>query len=66
MSDFFRRVNGEFSNFFRKRNGSRGYVFQDRYKSILIQDDSYLLVEIAYVLNNPVRTGITGKFWSYK
>ncbi len=66
MPEFFRKVNGEFANFYRRKNGGRGYVFQDRYKSILIQDDSYLLVVIAYVLNNPVRARITENFLVYK
>ncbi len=66
MAEFFRRLNGEFANFYRKKNGGRGYVFQDRYKSVLIQDDSYLLVVIAYVLNNPVRAKITENFLDYK
>lgn len=66
MPDFFRRLNGEFANFYRRKNGGKGYVFQDRYKSILIQDDSYLLLVIAYVLNNPVRKGITKNFLNYE
>jgi REP element-mobilizing transposase RayT len=66
MPDFFRRVNGEFANFYRKRYGGRGYVFQDRYKSTLVQDDAYLLIVIAYVLNNPVRVGIADNFLEYE
>jgi REP element-mobilizing transposase RayT len=66
MSDFFRRVNSEYAHYYRKKYGGRGYVFQDRYKSNIIQDDSYLLVAIAYVLNNPVRAKIRENFLDYK
>lgn len=66
MPDFFKQLNGQFGTIFRKRNGGRGYVFQDRYKSMLIQDDSYLLLSVAYVLNNPVRAGLVEDFLAYE
>ena len=66
MADFFKQLNGQFASIYRKRNGGRGYVFQDRYKSMLIQDDSYLLLAIAYVLNNPVRASVVENFLDYK
>jgi REP element-mobilizing transposase RayT len=66
MSDFFKKLNGQYGSFYRKKNGGRGYVFQDRYKSMLIQDDSYLMVSISYVLNNPVKAGLCDNFMDYK
>ena len=66
MSHFFRNVNSDYATYYRKNQGGRGYVFQDRYNSTLIQDDSYLLVAIAYVLNNPVRAKLTKDFLEYK
>jgi len=66
MSDFLKQLNGNYGSFYRKEHGGKGYVFQDRYKSILVQDDSYLLLAIAYVLNNPVRAGITNQFFEYE
>jgi REP element-mobilizing transposase RayT len=66
MSDFFKQLNGQFGSYYRKKNKGRGYVFQDRYKSMLIQDDSYLLMVIGYVLNNPVRAALVDNFLEYK
>ncbi len=66
MSDFFKQLNGQFGSHYRQNNKGRGYVFQDRYKSMLIQDDSYLLMVIGYVLNNPVRAGLVNNFLNYK
>ena len=66
MSDFLKQLNGNYGSYYRKEHGGKGYVFQDRYKSILIQDDSYLILAIAYVLNNPVRAGITNNFSDYE
>jgi REP element-mobilizing transposase RayT len=65
MSEFFKMLNGQYGAYFRKRHGGRGYVFQDRYKSELIQDEAYLLIVIAYVLNNPVKKGLSRSFESY-
>lgn len=65
MSEFFKMVNGQYGAYFRKRYGGRGYVFQDRYKSELIQDEAYLLIVIGYVLNNPVKGGLVHSFETY-
>ena len=66
MSDFFKQLNSQFGRYYRKKHKGRGYVFQDRYKSSLIQDDSYLLMVIGYVLNNPIMAGLAENFIEYK
>jgi hypothetical protein len=43
---------------YRKMAGGKGYVFQSRFKSTLIENDSYLVQSILYLLRNPVRAGI--------
>ena len=58
MDKFMRDVNGTFASFYRRVNNSRGYVFQDRYYSKIIQNDSYLKIALVYVLLNPLRAGI--------
>jgi len=42
MSDFFKQLNGQYAIHYRKVHGGRGYVFQDRFKTMLIQDDEFL------------------------
>jgi putative transposase len=44
--------------YYRKVTGGKGYVFQGRFNSTLIEKDAYLLQSIAYLLRNPVRAGI--------
>ena len=66
MADFFKQLNGEYGSYYRQSHGGRGYVFQDRYKSYLIQDESYLMLCLAYVLNNPVKAGICRGFENYR
>jgi REP element-mobilizing transposase RayT len=65
MSEFFKQLNGQYAVYYRKRHGGRGYVFQDRYNSMLIQDDAYLLIAISYVLNNPVAAKMAKTFSDY-
>ena len=65
LSDFGRDLNGNYGMFYRKLKGGKGYVFQNRFKSTLIQDDSYLKMTIAYVLSNPVKAGIVEEFSQY-
>ena len=55
---FMRSLNGQYAQFFRKNAGSRGYLFQDRYKSIVTQDQDYVEQLVRYVHLNPLRAGV--------
>ncbi len=50
-----RRLNGVYTQTFNRRHGRVGHVLQGRYKSILVDRDSYLLELCRYVVLNPVR-----------
>jgi len=63
---FMKQLNAQYGTYYRKKNGGRGYVFQNRYKSTLIQEDRYLKTAIAYTLMNPVRAGIVKSPENYR
>lgn len=65
MSDFFRNLNTQFASHYRRAYGGRGYVFQSRFYSTLIEDETYLRQAIAYVLANPVRATISKGYRQY-
>lgn len=65
LSDFMRCLNGQYGQFYRKATNSKGYVFEDRFKSTLIQDESYLTSLIIYILQNPVRSGYLKNPYEY-
>ena len=65
MSDFFRNLNTQYAFYYRKQTGGKGYVFQNRYISTIIQDDAYLKQAIIYVLANPLHAGIIDNFRKY-
>ena len=41
-------------------------MFQDRFKSTIIQNEAYLMLVIAYPLNNPVRARLVKNFEDYQ
>jgi len=65
LSQFMRAINGRFAQKYRLNEGGKGYVFQDRYKSTLIEDETYLKMAITYVVLNPIRSGLVESPYSY-
>jgi REP element-mobilizing transposase RayT/AraC-like DNA-binding protein len=53
-----RALNGRYAQYFRKKGGTRGYLFQDRYKSIVTQDQHYIEEMVRYIHLNPIRAGL--------
>jgi putative transposase len=45
---------------YHRHYGTSGHVWQGRFKSFLIQEDSHLLAVLRYVEANPVRAGLVG------
>jgi putative transposase len=56
-----RNLNQKYAQYFRKKYGGVGYVWQDRFKSFLIQNGIYLLQCGRYIEVNPVKAGIVNK-----
>lgn len=50
-----RQLNGRYAQCFNDRYDRCGHVFQSRYRSILVERESYLLELCRYVVLNPVR-----------
>ena len=55
LSKGMRHLNGVYTQQFNRRHNRVGHVFQGRYKSILVDKDSYLLELCRYVVLNPIR-----------
>jgi len=53
-----RTLNAGYARHFNDRTERHGYVFQDRYKSVITQDQNYLQELIRYVHLNPLRGGL--------
>lgn len=58
LSTLMRKQLTWYAIYFNKRHGRTGHLFENRYKSILCQEDAYLLTLVRYIHLNPVRAGI--------
>ncbi len=58
LSEVMRRVLSYYAIHFNKKHKRKGYLFQNRFKSILCQENSYFLALIRYIHLNPVRAGL--------
>lgn len=50
---------------FNNRHGRGGHLFQGRFKSILVENDAYLLRLSLYIHRNPLRAGMTKRLADY-
>ena len=48
------------------RHGKKGHLFQGRFKSIIIEDDSYLFQLFCYIHRNPLRARMVKRLADYK
>lgn len=63
-----KRINVSYASYFNKKYQRVGHLFQDRFKSEIIDTDGYLFSAARYIHNNPVKAGISptpeGYAWS--
>jgi REP element-mobilizing transposase RayT len=58
LAHLMKPLNSKFAGYYNKRYHRRGYLFQDRFKSLASQDQGYIEEMIRYVHLNPVRAGV--------
>jgi len=58
LSEIMRGINLVYARHYNRKYGHTGHFWQDRYKSIIISKDNYLLACGSYVELNPVRARI--------
>jgi len=65
LSRCLRHINGVYTQHFNRAHGLDGHLFRGRYKSILLDSDSYLLELIRYIHRNPLEAGMVISLESY-
>lgn len=60
LSCGMRQLNGIYTQWYNRRYQSAGHLFQGRFKSIIVEKESYLLELCRYVALNPTRAGLVG------
>ena len=58
LSYFMRRLLTGYAVSFNRRNKRSGHLFQNRYKSIVCEEEPYLLELVRYIHLNPLRAGM--------
>jgi putative transposase len=57
LSRMMQHLNSRYSQWFNRRHGRVGHVTQGRYRSLLVDNASYFLHALRYVMLNPVAAG---------
>lgn len=60
-----KRVGVRYVYWFNRKYGRVGHLFQDRFKSVPVEDDAHLVVLLRYVWNNPVKAGLVERADEY-
>jgi REP element-mobilizing transposase RayT len=60
ISDFMRKLLTGYAITYNRKHGRHGYLFQNRYKSIICDEETYLLELVRYIHLNPLRAGAIG------
>lgn len=61
ISDVMRRLLTWYAQYYNRQHHRSGHLFENRYKSILCDEDTYLLALVRYIHLNPVRAKIISK-----
>jgi putative transposase len=66
LSEIMKGINQTYARCFKKEYGHTGYFWENRFKSILVSKDDYLLACGSYVELNPVRARMVNEPGEYK
>lgn len=66
LEQVFKRIGGRYVYWYNVKYQRVGHLFQDRFKSEPVEDDSYFLMVIRYIHQNPVKAGICNAIEDYK
>jgi len=61
ISLIMKRINVTYAYYFNRKYNRIGHLFQDRFRSEIIEDDNYLLLAARYIHNNPIKAGVVAK-----
>ncbi|MFT9497974.1 transposase, partial [Anaerosolibacter sp.] len=61
-----KRISVSYVYYFNKKYRQIGHLFQDRYRSEAVEEDSYILGVVRYIHNNPIRAGMVSKAEEYQ
>jgi putative transposase len=66
ISRIMKGLQVSYAYYFNKKYARIGHLFQDRFKSEVVEDDQYLLTVVRYVHHNPVKAGMVNHPSEYR
>ena len=66
LSRSMRHLNGVYTQRYNKRHACDGQLFRGRYKSIVVESDSYALELVRYIHRNPLEAGLVDNLEKYQ
>ena len=66
LSQIFRRIGASYVYWYNQKHNRTGHLFQDRYKSEIVDNDRYFITVFRYIHNNPVKAGLCKSHEEYK
>lgn len=66
LEQIFKRIGVRYVYWYNKKYNRLGHLFQDRFKSEPIEDDSYFLTVLRYIHQNPIKAGLCKNMTQYK
>jgi REP element-mobilizing transposase RayT len=61
-----KRITVSYVYYFNKKYKRIGHLFQDRFRSEVVEDDNYVLSLVRYIHQNPVKAGIVNQMKEFK
>ncbi len=65
LETVMRRICGSYVLWYNNKYDRVGYLFQDRFKSEPVEDDTYFLTVLRYIFQNPLKARIVTKIQNY-
>ncbi|WP_027186448.1 transposase [Desulfovibrio inopinatus] len=66
LSEFMRELKQTFSRYYNKKHQRRGYLWAERFKSVLVEDGRTLINCLAYIDLNPIRAALVARPEEYR
>lgn len=66
LGNAFKRIGASYVYWYNWKYGRRGHLFQGRYKSEVVEDDSYFLTVVRYIHQNPLKVGVIKDIADYR
>ena len=66
LGNSFKRIGARYVYWYNWKYERRGHLFQDRFKSEIVENDEYFMVATRYIHQNPLKAGLIARIEDYK